>query len=172
LPPASLPLQGETRGPDLPLDFEGDASYASLQSIPENDPEPLEMYFVSDEENLGQGTVVKNGEKIQMAEHSKRRSVQLYVRYRLIGRVGAEVKAFTDWFHAIITANELDLIICGVPSVGVKDTLRFQREGSIISGHRLIGAELERIVIMEGLLMEVVSIVIERPLNLTAASRS
>jgi hypothetical protein len=36
---------------------------------------------------------------------------------------------------------------------------------SIRSGHRLIGAELERIVIIENLFMEVVSIVIQHPLN-------
>jgi hypothetical protein len=113
-------------------DFEGDPSYPSLQWILENDPEPLEMYFVADEEKLGKHTViplVKNGEHIQVTECNKQKFVQLYVRYRLIGRVGAQVKAFIDGFHAIITAdelrmfapNELDLIICGVPTVDVKD---------------------------------------------------
>jgi hypothetical protein len=37
--------------------------------------------------------------------------------------------------------------------------------GSIGSGHRPIGAELERMVITESLLMEMVSIVIQHPLN-------
>jgi hypothetical protein len=71
-------MQRETRRPGLLLDFEGNASYASLQLIPENDSEPLEMDFVTDEEKLGRRTVAKNGEKIQMAERNKRRSIQLY----------------------------------------------------------------------------------------------
>jgi hypothetical protein len=36
---------------------------------------------------------------------------------------------------------------------------------SIISGHRPIGAELERMVVIEGLFMEVVSIVMQHPFN-------
>jgi hypothetical protein len=43
--------------------------------------------------------------------------------------------------------------------------MRFNLSGSISSGHRAIGAELERMVIIEDLLMEVVSIVIQYPLN-------
>jgi hypothetical protein len=39
-------------------------------------------------------------------------------------------------------------------------------ERSISSGHRPIGAELERMVIIEGLLTEIVSIVIQHPSNL------
>jgi hypothetical protein len=38
--------------------------------------------------------------------------------------------------------------------------------GSVSNGHRPIGAELERMVIREDLFMEVVSIVIQHPLNL------
>jgi hypothetical protein len=38
--------------------------------------------------------------------------------------------------------------------------------GSISRGHRPIGAKLKRMVIIEGLLMEVVSVVIKHPLNL------
>jgi hypothetical protein len=55
-------------------------------------------------------------------------------------------------------------------SPGVRPTLQscpkpIQYRGSISSGHRPIGAELEQMVIIEGLLMEVVSIVVRHPLN-------
>jgi hypothetical protein len=113
-------------------DFEADPTFASLKWILENDPEPLEMYFVADEENLGVHKVIPlkdGGEEVLVTNDNKEEYVNLFVRHRLIGRIKAQIEAFVNGFHTILTAedvqmfapNELDLLICGVPTVDVKD---------------------------------------------------
>jgi E3 ubiquitin-protein ligase HUWE1 len=113
-------------------DFEADPTFGSLKWILENDPEPLEMYFVADEESLGVHTVVplkKGGDRILVTEKNKEEYVNLFVRHRLIGRVKPQIEAFVGGFHTVLIAedvqmfapNELDLVICGIPSVDVKD---------------------------------------------------
>jgi hypothetical protein len=55
--------------------------------------------------------------------------------HRLIGRAKPQIEAFVNGFHTILSAedlkifapNELDLLICGMPSVDVKDMRMYCR---------------------------------------------
>jgi E3 ubiquitin-protein ligase HUWE1 len=113
-------------------DFEGDPAYSSLQWILENDPEDCGIFFVADDDNLGRHTVVPlvpRGDQIPVTTKNRAKYVQLLVRYRLVGRIEEQLRAFVKGFQSIISEselrmfapNELDLIICGIPVIDVKD---------------------------------------------------
>jgi E3 ubiquitin-protein ligase HUWE1 len=113
-------------------DFEGDPSYASLQWILANDPAPLDMFFVADVEKLGQHLEVPlkpGGAQIRLTEANKAEFVSLLVRHRLIGQAEQQTKNFIKGFTSILpreelavfAVNELDMIVCGVPTIEIKD---------------------------------------------------
>ena len=113
-------------------DFEGDPTYQSLVWILNNDPEELDMRFVADREELGQHIevpLIPNGDEVVVTNENKKEFVELFVRHRLVGQAEKQIESFVRGFNEIIsrdklkmfTPRELDLVICGIPSVDVRD---------------------------------------------------
>ena len=106
--------------------------HQSLQWILDNDVEPLDMYFTADIDDLGEHKTIDlkpNGSKIKLTNDNKEEFVNLMVEHRLKGSITSQVRAFCNGFNELIpleeirrfSPNELDLLICGVPEIDVKD---------------------------------------------------
>ena len=112
--------------------------FRSLQWMSQNDVTPLEMKFTFGSEELGVSKeipLIENGENIDVTNDNKEDFIEKVVRYRLVGRTKEQTNAFVSGFHSLISKDELkmfnpselDLIICGVPIIDVKDMRQYSR---------------------------------------------
>ncbi|XP_058825898.1 E3 ubiquitin-protein ligase Nedd-4-like isoform X4 [Topomyia yanbarensis] len=109
--------------------------YNSLLWIKENDPSELMLTFCVDEETFGytsQRELKPNGANIEVANENKDEYIKLVIEWRFVARVKDQMQAFLDGFGQIVPLNllkifdenELELLMCGIQSIDVKDWKR------------------------------------------------
>ena len=104
----------------------------SLMYIKENDPSDLMLTFCVDEESFGQ-TIQRelkpNGANIDVTDANKDEYIRLVIQWRFMSRVQEQMHAFLEGFGALVPLhllkifdeNELELLMCGIQSIDVKD---------------------------------------------------
>ncbi|CAF0866510.1 unnamed protein product [Didymodactylos carnosus] len=106
--------------------------YQSLKYIVENDPTDLDLYFVVNEEILGdlrEQELKPNGQHIQVTEQNKHEYVELVIHYRFVRRVEAQMNALKQGFQDIIPLDtikifdekEVELLISGLGEINLND---------------------------------------------------
>ncbi|XP_064112811.1 LOW QUALITY PROTEIN: E3 ubiquitin-protein ligase Nedd-4-like [Macrobrachium nipponense] len=106
--------------------------YNSLLWIQENDPADLDLTFSVDEESFGQTSshsLKENGANIPVTNENKHEYIELVIKWRFVQRIHDQMEAFRDGFNDVIPIsqikifdeNELELLMCGIVSIDVKD---------------------------------------------------
>lgn len=106
--------------------------YNSLLWIKENDPSELMLTFCLDEETLGQTTqreLKANGADIEVTNENKDEYIRLVIEWRFVARVKEQMSSFLEGFGSIcplallkiFDENELELLMCGIQNIDVKD---------------------------------------------------
>ncbi|XP_065333980.1 E3 ubiquitin-protein ligase NEDD4 isoform X5 [Cloeon dipterum] len=106
--------------------------YNSLLWIKENDPSELELTFSVDEESFGQTSqreLKPNGANIALTNENKDEYINLVIEWRFVARVKEQMQAFLEGFSALVPLtlikifdeNELELLMCGIQHIDVKD---------------------------------------------------
>lgn len=106
--------------------------YNSLLWIKENDPSELMLTFCVDEELFGtknQRELKANGANIDVTNENKDEYIKLVIEWRFVARVKEQMQAFFDGFGSIVPLNalkifdenELELLMCGIQNIDVKD---------------------------------------------------
>ncbi|XP_035783519.1 E3 ubiquitin-protein ligase Nedd-4-like isoform X1 [Anopheles albimanus] len=109
--------------------------YNSLLWIKENDPSELALTFCLDEETFGytsQRELKPNGAEIEVTNENKDEYIRLVIQWRFVSRVQDQMQAFLDGFGSLVPLNllkifdenELELLMCGIQSIDVKDWKR------------------------------------------------
>ncbi|XP_039444803.1 E3 ubiquitin-protein ligase Nedd-4-like isoform X6 [Culex pipiens pallens] len=109
--------------------------YNSLLWIKENDPSELMLTFCVDEETFGytsQRELKPNGADIEVTNDNKDEYIKLVIEWRFVARVKDQMQAFLEGFGQIVPLNmlkifdenELELLMCGIQSIDVKDWKR------------------------------------------------
>ncbi|KAG5677964.1 hypothetical protein PVAND_007676 [Polypedilum vanderplanki] len=109
--------------------------YNSLLWIKENDPSELMLTFCVDEETFGhtsQRDLKPNGSQIEVTNENKDEYIRLVIQWRFESRVKEQMQAFLDGFGSIVPLNhlkifdenELELLMCGIQNIDVKDWKR------------------------------------------------
>lgn len=106
--------------------------YNSLVYIKDNDPTDLVLNFEVDEDNFGTAVpreLKPGGSQIPVTEKSKEEYIQLVIEWRFISRVKKQMDKFLEGFNELVPLalikifdeGELELLLCGVGSIDVKD---------------------------------------------------
>ncbi|XP_066941811.1 E3 ubiquitin-protein ligase Nedd-4 isoform X12 [Macrobrachium rosenbergii] len=106
--------------------------YNSLLWIQENDPADLDLTFSVDEESFGQTSshsLKENGANIPVTNENKHEYIELVIKWRFVQRIHDQMEAFREGFNDVIPIsqikifdeNELELLMCGIVSIDVKD---------------------------------------------------
>lgn len=106
--------------------------YKSMMMILNEDVEPLCLTFTIDDNEYGDTKTVllkEHGDEIDVTNENKIEYVSLYTNYRLRKSIINQITAFCEGFNWLISQdeikmfspNELDLLICGIPDIDVKD---------------------------------------------------
>ena len=106
--------------------------YNSLLWIKENDPAELDLEFQVEEEQFG--TMISKelkpgGAKISVTNENKDEYIRLVVHWRFVSRIQQQMDAFLSGFNELVPLNhlkifdegELELLMCGIGSIDVKD---------------------------------------------------
>ncbi|XP_032574166.1 E3 ubiquitin-protein ligase Nedd-4 isoform X15 [Drosophila sechellia] len=115
--------------------------YNSLMWIKENDPRILELTFCLDEDVFGQKSqheLKPGGANIDVTNENKDEYIKLVIEWRFVARVKEQMSSFLDGFGSIIPLNlikifdenELELLMCGIQNIDVKDW----RENTLYKG--------------------------------------
>jgi E3 ubiquitin-protein ligase HUWE1 len=108
--------------------------HQSLSWILHNDITDAGLTFVVDYDDLGEHKTVPlkpGGLDLDVTNETKEEYVRLMVEHRLKNQVGAQINGFVTGFRelvpahelALLTAQDLDLLICGVPEVDIGDLI-------------------------------------------------
>ncbi|XP_045615393.1 E3 ubiquitin-protein ligase Nedd-4 isoform X2 [Procambarus clarkii] len=106
--------------------------YNSLLWIQENDPADLDLTFSVDEESFGRTSshsLKENGAEIPVTNENKNEYIELVINWRFVQRIHNQMEAFRDGFNDVVPVshikifdeNELELLMCGIVSIDVKD---------------------------------------------------
>ncbi|XP_055688716.1 E3 ubiquitin-protein ligase Nedd-4 isoform X2 [Lutzomyia longipalpis] len=106
--------------------------YNSLLWIKENDPSELMLTFCIDEETFGttnQRELKPNGANIDVTNENKDEYIRLVIEWRFVSRVKEQMHAFLEGFGSVVPLNnlkifdenELELLMCGIQNIDVKD---------------------------------------------------
>ncbi|CAF1337842.1 unnamed protein product, partial [Didymodactylos carnosus] len=106
--------------------------YQSLKYIVDNDPSDLDLYFVVNEEILGdfrEHELKPNGQHIQVTEENKRDYIDLVIHYRFVRRVEVQMNALKQGFQDIMPLDtiklfdekEVELLISGLGEININD---------------------------------------------------
>ncbi|XP_068217272.1 E3 ubiquitin-protein ligase Nedd-4 isoform X5 [Palaemon carinicauda] len=106
--------------------------YNSLLWIQENDPADLDLTFSVDEESFGQTSshsLKENGANIPVTNENKFEYIELVIKWRFVQRIDDQMESFREGFNDVIPIsqikifdeNELELLMCGIVSIDVKD---------------------------------------------------
>ncbi|KAL5292514.1 NEDD4 family protein [Megaselia abdita] len=115
--------------------------YNSLLWIKENDPSELGLTFCIDEDSFGETKQLElktNGANIDVTNENKDEYIKLVIEWRFVSRVKDQMSAFLDGFGSIASLNllkifdenELELLMCGIQNIDVKDW----RENTLYKG--------------------------------------
>lgn len=106
--------------------------YNSLLWIKENDPSELMLTFCVDEETFGhtsQRELKPNGANIEVTNENKDEYIRSVIEWRFVARVKEQMSSFLEGFGSIcplallkiFDENELELLMCGIQNIDVKD---------------------------------------------------
>ncbi|XP_042204029.1 E3 ubiquitin-protein ligase NEDD4-like isoform X3 [Homarus americanus] len=106
--------------------------YNSLLWIQENDPADLALTFSVDEESFGRTSshnLKENGGDIPVTNENKNEYIELVINWRFVQRIHNQMEAFREGFSDVVPIshikifdeNELELLMCGIVSIDVKD---------------------------------------------------
>jgi len=106
--------------------------YNSLKWILENDPECLDLKFTVDEEGFGtinEAELKEGGADCPVTNANKLEYIALIIKWRFLGRVEKQMKAFMEGFTDVVhhnlirifDENELELLMCGLGDIDVND---------------------------------------------------
>ncbi|KAF5292290.1 hypothetical protein FQA39_LY03324 [Lamprigera yunnana] len=106
--------------------------YKSLLWIKENDPLGLDLTFSVDEDSFGhtlQHELKPNGANISVDNTNKDEYINCVIKWRFVERVQDQMNAFLEGFSDLVPLNvikifdenELELLMCGIQNVDVKD---------------------------------------------------
>jgi E3 ubiquitin-protein ligase HUWE1 len=104
----------------------------SLLYLLENDAEDCGLTFCVESDDFGHRRtipLVADGANIPVTNENRQQYVVLMVEHRLTGQVAVQIQNFVSGFYELIPrqelakfqADELDLLICGVPEIDVDD---------------------------------------------------
>ncbi|CAD6184939.1 unnamed protein product [Caenorhabditis auriculariae] len=108
------------------------AYYNSLIFVKDNDPESLELTFSVDENVFGETQSVDlkpGGSEIAVTEENKEDYISAVVNWRFVKRVEPQMEQILRGLHEVVPsnlltifdANELELLMCGLQKIDVKD---------------------------------------------------
>ncbi|XP_022911752.1 E3 ubiquitin-protein ligase Nedd-4 isoform X8 [Onthophagus taurus] len=106
--------------------------YKSLLWIKENDPSGLDLTFSVDEDSFGQTSLVElkpGGANIPVDNSNKDEYISCVIKWRFVSRVQKQMDAFLTGFSDLVQLNlvkifdenELELLMCGIQNIDVKD---------------------------------------------------
>lgn len=106
--------------------------YKSLLWIKENDPQGLDLTFAVDEDSFGhtmQYELKPDGINIPVDNHNKDEYINCVIKWRFVERVQDQMNGFLEGFSDLVPLNvikifdenELELLMCGIQNVDVKD---------------------------------------------------
>ncbi|KAG1658414.1 E3 ubiquitin-protein ligase NEDD4 [Nymphon striatum] len=106
--------------------------YNSLKWILDNDPADLDLRFQVDEESFGkmlQRELIENGANIPVTQENKEEYIRLIIQWRFVSRIDAQMDHFLKGFNELVPLqlikifdeNELELLMCGIGNIDVKD---------------------------------------------------
>ncbi|XP_044747112.1 E3 ubiquitin-protein ligase NEDD4 isoform X2 [Coccinella septempunctata] len=106
--------------------------YKSLLWIKENDPSDLDLTFSVDEESFGQTSVhelIPGGANVPLDNSNKDEYIKCIIQWRFVGRVQEQMNSFLEGFSELVPLNiikifdenELELLMCGIQHIDVKD---------------------------------------------------
>ncbi|KAL3288300.1 hypothetical protein HHI36_002748 [Cryptolaemus montrouzieri] len=106
--------------------------YKSLLWIKENDPSDLDLTFSVDEESFGQTSaheLIAGGANIPLDNSNKDEYIKCIIQWRFVGRVQDQMNSFLEGFSELVPLNmikifdenELELLMCGIQHIDVKD---------------------------------------------------
>lgn len=106
--------------------------YNSLLWIKEFDPADLDLTFSVDEEQFGKTNshdLMEGGANIPVTNANKDKYIDLVIKWRFVERVKEQMEAFKEGFNDVVPIslikifdeNELELLMCGIVSIDVKD---------------------------------------------------
>lgn len=106
--------------------------HSSLQWILDNDPEPLDLTFVVEEEAFGElveKELKQGGLDIPVEEDNKQEYIDLMVKWRMDRGVSQQMESLVKGFREIIPlslvkqfdAQELEFVIAGTVEIDVRD---------------------------------------------------
>ncbi|KAK5648934.1 hypothetical protein RI129_003826 [Pyrocoelia pectoralis] len=106
--------------------------YKSLLWIKENDPLGLDLTFAVDEDSFGhtmQYELKPNGANIPVDNNNKDEYINCVIKWRFVERVQDQMNGFLEGFSDLVPLNvikifdenELELLMCGIQNVDVKD---------------------------------------------------
>ncbi|VBB29928.1 unnamed protein product [Acanthocheilonema viteae] len=106
--------------------------FNSLIYIKDNNPEDLDLHFAVDEDVFGQMNSVElrdGGAEEKVTDANKDEYIDLIIKWRFVSRVEEQMKALMKGVHEVIPPNllsifdpnELELLLCGLQKIDVKD---------------------------------------------------
>ncbi|PAV77310.1 hypothetical protein WR25_21113 [Diploscapter pachys] len=106
--------------------------YNSLIFVKDNDPESLELTFSVDESIFGETVTVDlipTGSKVRVTEENKESYIESVIQWRFVKRVEPQMRQILKGLHEVVPnillgifdANELELLMCGLQKIDVKD---------------------------------------------------
>lgn len=109
--------------------------YNSLRWIMENDPKELDLYFSVDEDFFGQmqqHELKPGGSEIAVTNENKQEYMDLVIQWRFVSRIQPQMTSFLEGFDEVLPLNlikvfdenELELLMCGIGEIDVKDWKR------------------------------------------------
>lgn len=109
--------------------------YNSLKWIMDNDPKELDLYFAVDEDRLGQieqRELIPGGSNMPVTNANKNDYISKVIEWRFISRIQPQMTAFLEGFNEVLSLNlvkifdenELELLMCGIGEIDVRDWKR------------------------------------------------
>ncbi|VDM07541.1 unnamed protein product [Wuchereria bancrofti] len=106
--------------------------FNSLIYIKDNNPEDLDLHFAVDEDVFGKMNSVElrdGGAEEKVTDANKDEYIDLIIKWRFVSRVEEQMKALMKGVHELIPPNllsifdpnELELLVCGLQKIDVKD---------------------------------------------------
>ncbi|XP_045465845.1 E3 ubiquitin-protein ligase NEDD4 isoform X3 [Harmonia axyridis] len=106
--------------------------YKSLLWIKENDPSDLDLTFSVDEDSFGQTSLhelIPGGANVPLDNSNKDEYIKCIIQWRFVGRVQEQMNSFLEGFSELVPLNiikifdenELELLMCGIQHIDVKD---------------------------------------------------
>lgn len=115
------------------LEFVDPSLYLGFNKLLQmEDPSILEMNFVSEENDFGSNNtylLMENGDKVLVTSENKKKFVELYAKWKIIGSVKSQLEKILFGLYEIIprkyfrifNEKELELLLCGSPDLDMKD---------------------------------------------------